>query len=460
MWGITRRHREARGSCPEVRGEWLFGVLPELRRDPIGVLARAAEMGDLVALRVPGRRLYLLNHPKFIEHVLQDNHVGYAKSPLVARLKPLLGEGLLTSEGDLWERQRRLMQPAFQRRRVLDCADIMMQATAEMLRRWLPASETGARLDIADEMSRVAIEVFARSMFGASIDDKVVVIRRAMETLHLCLHQRIWALVNLPLWVPTPANLRFRRAMRPLDQIIRNVIQERVKGGRPSNDLLQILLDAADAESGKRMSPRQLRDEMMTMLAAGHETTYAALTWFWYLLATHPEVERRVHEELARVLGGRPPSIRDLPKLSYLQMVIYESLRLYPAVWWLSRVATRDDVIDGQIIPAGSTVIVSQYTMSRHPAFWDDPQTFDPERFSAQRSKDRPHYSFFPFGGGPRICIGNNLSMLEFQIIAAMVAQGYRLRLPPDHQLELLPMISLRPRHGLPMTLERRGAGA
>ncbi len=417
-------------------------------------------MGDLVALRVPGRRLYLLNHPKFIEHVLQDNHAGYAKSPLVARLKPLLGEGLLTSEGDLWERQRRLMQPAFQRRRVLDCADVMMRTTAEMLRRWLPASETGAELDIADEMSRVAIEVFARSMFGASIDDKVVVIRRAMETLQECLHQRIWALVNLPLWVPTPANLRFGRAMRPLDQIIRNIIQERVEGDRPSNDLLQILLDAADAESGKRMSPRQLRDEMMTMLAAGHETTSAALTWFWYLLATHPQVERRVHEELARVLGGKPPSIEDLPKLSYLQMAIHESLRLYPAVWWLSRVATRDDVIDGQIIPAGSTVIVSQYTMNRHPGFWDDPQTFDPERFSARRSKDRPHYSFIPFGGGPRICIGNNFSLLEFQIIAAMVAQGYRLRLPPDHRLELLPMISLRPRHGLPMTLERRGAGA
>ena len=459
LWGMTKTDRDQRRFCPDVPGKFLLGVLPELRRDPISVLTTAASKGDLVALRVPRQRLYLLNHPRFVKHVLQDNHSRYAKSPLVARLKPLLGEGLLTSEGDLWERQRRLMQPVFQRRQILNSAGIMMDTTAEMLERWQSASEAGAQLDVADEMSRVTLEIFARSMFSTRIDDRVAVIRHAMEKLQECLNQRIWAVVNLPLWLPTPANVGFKRAMRPLDQIVRKIIEERVKDRRRSNDLLQRLLDARDAESGKSMSPRQLRDEVMTMLTAGHETTAAALTWFWYLLATHPEEERRVHDELATVLGGTPPSIEDLPKLSYLQMAIYESLRLFPAVWWFSRVTTQDEVIDGYVIPSGSTLILSQYTMNRHPAFWDNPEIFDPERFSPERSKDRPHYCFFPFGGGPRICIGNNFALLEFQIVAAMVTQRYRLVLPPDHKLDLHPMISLRPRGGLPMNVVMRDDG-
>jgi cytochrome P450 len=449
-----RRPAPAETTISGPRGFPLVGVLPQLWRDPLGFfMDTAREYGDITFLNLGFNKAFLLNHPNHIKHVLQDNYRNYRKSSFIEKLKPLLGEGLLTSDGELWTRQRQLLQPGFRRERLQGLAHIMTEVIAAMIVRWGEIREPGATIDLAGEMSRVALEVIVKTMFSTDIGAEAAKVSEAITVLQAHASSRVWAFTDLTERIPTRRNRRFRQALRTLDEVVYRIIDGRRRGGKDKDDLLSMLLAARDADSGEGMNDRQLRDEVMTMFVAGHETTANALSWIWYLLGQYPEAAMKVHQEAATTLKGGMPSLEDLPNLVYTKMVIQECLRLLPSIWWYARTAIEDDQIGSCHIPAGSTVIISQYLTHRHPAFWEDPETFDPERFAPENVVGRPPYAYFPFGGGPRVCIGKHFAMLEIQLLVPIVAQAYRLEPVPGRKVELEPYITLRPRNGLPMTL-------
>lgn len=434
----------------------LLLVLPKARQAFLQFLLDAAcQYGDVVSLRLGFHRAYLVTHPDDIQHVLQDNHRNYRKSTRVERIKPLFGEGLTTSEGALWRRQRRLLQPAFQHQRLAALAPVIIDATAAMLQRWQTVAELGQPLDVAREMLSLTQGIIIRTLFGTDLAGEADGVGQALTVAFEHLHHRVWAVLDLLEHFPTPRNRRFRHALRTLDTFVYRMIHDRHHGGKDRTDLFSMLLNAWDHETGEGMTDAQLRDEVMTLLVAGHTTTATALAWTWFLLSKSPEVERQLQKELRTVLGGRSPTGQDLPALRYTRMVIEEALRLYPPTWVTARTPREDDEIGGYAIPAKSQVLLSPFVTHRHPAFWENPEGFEPERFSPERSAGRPPYAYFPFGGGPRVCVGKGFALTEMQLIIAMVAQIYRLRLVPGHPVEPQPTITLRPRGGILVTLHK-----
>lgn len=446
-------------AAPGPRGYPLLGILPQMRKDPLGFLTEASRRyGDVVSLRMGPMQAYLLSRPDHIQHVLQDCHRRYRKSRFVERVKPFLGEGLATSEGETWKAQRRLAQPAFHRQQIADLARVVTQTVEETRDQW--RTPAAAPVDVLGRMMTLTGDIILRAMFGAASRDPGRPLLEDFDTVTRYCMDRMLAVLDWKVFLPTPGRRRFRAAMSRLDHAVHEIIASRRRGGEERGDLLSMLLLARDGESGARMADRQLRDEVMTIFFAGHETTGLALSWSWYLLSQHPEVERRLHEELARVLQGRPPQFEDLPRLTYTRMVIEESMRLYPPSWIISRAPIRDEEIGGFRIPAGSTVFLSQYVTHRHPKLWDDPERFDPERFAPDRAAERPRFAYFPFSGGPRQCLGDQFAMMEAQLVVARIAQTCRLRLVPGHPVEAQPLLTLRPRYGLPMIVEPRAASA
>jgi cytochrome P450 len=436
-----------------------FGMLAVLRRDPLGFLVDCHRThGDVVrvSFRYVSWRTFVLAHPRDIRHVLQENHRNYWKGIIFAKLKRIGGQGLVFSDGDLWRRQRQLVQPAFHRERIAAMAGMMADATAAMLDRWRAPAAAHQPFDVAAEMSRLTLEIVATALFGTSLGADEDEFRHAVSGGLAYANHLVNHFFAPPLIVPTAVNRRGRRAIRGLDRIVWKIIAERRQDGRDRGDLLSMLIHARDADTHETMTDRQLRDEAVTFLVAGHETTAVALAWTWHLLAQHPHVEQRLHAEVDTVLDGRAPTLADLGELRYTRMVIEESMRLYPPVWATSRQAYAPDVIGGQAIRADETVTVSPYLTHRHPAFWERPEVFDPERFTPERSADRPEYAYFPFGGGPRRCIGNQFALMEAQIILAMTARRFRLQSAPGHVVEPDPILTLRPRHGVKMTLHPR----
>jgi cytochrome P450 len=320
-----------------------------------------------------------------------------------------------------------------------------------MLARWSPRE--GGEIDVHAEMMALTLRIVARTLFSAVVGAEAEGIGHALSIAIHYANDYAESLIRLPQWLPTPANVRFKRAVKTLDELVYRIIDERRKGGPAAHDLLAMLMSATDDTTRTGMGDRALRDEVMTLVLAGHETTANALTWTWYCLSKDPEVERRVHAEVSRVLAGRTPTIDDLPKLGYTSMVLQEAMRLYPPVWAFERQAIADDEVGGYVLPAGSIVAVSPYLMHRHRAHWDNPEGFDPERFAPERTVERERFAYLPFGGGPRLCIGNAFAMMEAQIILAMVVQRHRLALVPGRPVVAEPVITLRPKHGLPMTL-------
>ncbi len=439
-------------SPPGPRGHALLGVLPAIRRDPLGFFLRAArDYGDVVALDLPFQKVFLVAHPDYVKHVLQDRYRNYGKGRLAGKMRFALGDGLLTSEGEAWQRQRRLLQPAFQRAHIATLDGPIAAALDGLIASWSDVAERGRPIDVAREMSRLTLDIFLRAMFGASASDKAAAIYRAVTFLHQHANRKMWALIDLPEWVPTPHNRRVKRALAELDGTVYDIIETQRRGeGAPDNLLSRMIAALSDG------SDRLLRDEAVTMLVAGHETTACALTWIWYLLSKHPEAERRLLLEIASVLGGRPPTSDDLPRLVYTKMVVQECLRLLPAVWWFARTSLVDDKIGGYRIPKGAVILLSQYVTNRHPEFWDNPEGFDPERFAPGRSGERPHFAFFPFGGGPRICIGNHFAMMELMMAVPTILQHFRLSLVPGHPIAFEPLVALRAKHGVLMSVTRR----
>jgi len=438
------------------------GLVPGLqflpfRRDPLAFLTSLArDYGDIVQFWMGPQRAFFLNHPDLIKDVLVTRYDAFHKGRALQRAKRLLGEGLLTSEGAHHRRQRRLAQPAFHRQRINGYAGVMVDYAARASSLW----RDGATVNVADEMMRLTLAIVGKTLFDTDVErdaeDVSEALTEMMELFNLLLLPFAELLEKLPL----PATRRFQRARARLDAVIYRIIDERRQSGADCGDLLSMLLLAEDEEGDRaRMSNEQVRDEAMTILLAGHETTANALTWTWYLLAQHPEVEARLHHELDAVFEDeRLPALDDLPRLRYTEMVIAESMRLYPPGWALGRLALNDFDIAGYTLPAGSLVLVSQYVTHHDARFFPDPHRFDPERFTPEAKESRPPFAYFPFGGGPRRCIGEGFAWMEGVLLLATLARRWRMSLVPGQTIKPHPRITLRPgRHGVLMTLERRG---
>ncbi len=443
-------------TAPGPHGHFLIGSTSDIQRDPLRFgLAMARQYGDIVRIRLLFWPAYLVNHPDGIRHVLQENQRNYNKDLYPYKvLKPLLGRGLVTNDGKSWLHQRHLMQPAFHRKRLATFGMLMTSTTVTMLDQWQDFAKRDQPLDVAAEMLRLTLRIVSKALFNIDLSNEMHIFDQVVTTVNKLLSDYIYAPFP-PLNVPTPRNRRLQAASRTFDQLVYGIITQRRQLNTDTGDLLSMLLSARDEETWQQMNDQQVRDEVITLLIAGHETVSTALTWTWYLLSQHPEVEHRLHAELDEVLGGQMPAVAHLAKLSYTRMVLEEALRLYPPAWIFGRKAIADDEIGGYFIPANSMIVLSPYMTHRHPAFWEDPEVFDPGRFIPERSAGRPHYAYFPFGGGPRVCIGNNFALMEMQLILATVAQRYRLHLVPGHPVEPEALLSLRPRYGLLMTLRR-----
>jgi cytochrome P450 len=441
---------------PGPRGWPVLGMLPAIRRDPVATFGAAARRyGRIVHFKIGPRRGYLLNDPDDVRHVLQDNARNYHKSPLYDKLRTVIGNGLLTSEDEFWLRQRRIAQPAFHRQRMAELAGVMADAARDAAAAWAPLASTGRPVDVDEEMMRLTRTVVVRTLLGSDLGPFTSTIDQAWTIINEHIGASFWSLGFTDAW-PTPKNRRFQAARAVLRGAVDHVIAERRRHPSERNDLLSMLMSARDEDTGESMTDEQLRVEVTTFLLAGQETTSLALTWTWYLLSQNPDSRRRLEHEIDAVLGDRPPGYADLANLPYLRMVIDESMRLYPPAWGFSRQAMDDDRLGGFRLPRGWLAFVIPYVLHRLPAYWPDPERFDPERFSPERSADRPKFAYIPFGAGPRQCIGNQFALIETQLSVATFAQSYRLHLRPGHRADAWPLITLRPRFGMPMIVERR----
>tara|TARA_B100001123_G_scaffold167075_1_gene192379 strand:+ start:5547 stop:6797 length:1251 start_codon:yes stop_codon:yes gene_type:complete len=398
------------------------------------------------------RHVILLANPEHIRHVFQDNYSNYSKqTPGFKVLRAFLADGLLTNEGDSWFRQRRIAQPAFHHARIATFAKTMTAAATELADRW--DRDNLAETNVTAEMMRLTLRIVGQTLLSTDVTQEA---DRVGQALTVALHSAdssIDRLVNIPQWIPTPGNIRLRRALKALDSVVYEMIRHRREHRHQTPDLLSILMDASDEDTGESMNDRQLRDEVMTIFLAGHETTAVALSWTWHLLSKYPIEAQRMRNELATVLGGQPPDFDDLPRLTYTTKVIKESMRLYPPAWITSRCAIGPDRIAGYNIRPGTIIFASPYVTHRLPRLWENPEQFNPERFSAEQSKKLAPFAYFPFGGGPRQCIGNTFAMMEMTLVVATLAQRYRLNAVPGPQTEPAPGITLRSNR--PITVRR-----
>jgi cytochrome P450 len=450
------RHSSKHSSVPGPRGYLPLGLFRQLRRDPLQFLTEAARRyGEMVSLPLGTRRAYLLAHPTCIQHVLQAQADRYRKGASVARITPLFGGGLTTSEGALWRRQRQLLQPLFQWQQLLPWAGIIVEATAALLARWEPLATRGHPVELEAALRDLTQGIMRQILFGLDTEPDAWAAGQALTRAVGQLDRRVWAMLPAPLWLPTPHNHQLDQALHTLDAYVYRRIAMHSRLRPTVDDLLARLLAARDEATGERMPANQLRDEAVTLWVAGHTTVAAALVWTCHLLAQHPEAARSLQGELDTVLGGRHPTAQDLPRLRYTRLVLEEGLRLYPPTWVTARTPLVEDEIGGHAFPTRAVLLLSPYVLHRHPAFWEHPERFDPERFTPARAAGRPRFAYFPFGGGPRRCIGQNLAMLEMLMILAMVAQTYELRPVPGHPVEPEARITLRPRHGVLVTLHQ-----
>ena len=453
--------------APGPRGLPWFGSVFPAWRDPLAFFMESrARYGDVVRFKFGPYQYYLVNDPNVVKHVLVDNPKGYTKSRNYVGLKITLGDGLLTSEGDHWRKQRKLVQPAFHRDKLAAFASQMSMATRDMLTRWKEEGG-GEPFDIHVEMMRLTFRIVGLTLFSADVDGDARDVGQALDIAMHWANDYAEAILPIPPSIPTPANQRFKKAKKTIDDVVFRLIAERrtkaTDTGDFGSDLLGILMAATEepaplpahgaaAPPGGGMSDQELRDEMITMILAGHETTANLLSWTFLLLSKHPECERRVREEAQRVLGDRAPGLEDVKALEYTRMVIEEALRLYPPAWVFERQAIAKDTLGGYPIEPGAIVGLCPYVMHRHPDHWSNPEGFDPERFLPERAAGRARYAYLPFGGGPRTCVGNHFAMMEAQILLAMIVREQRIDLVPGHAVVLDPVITLRPKQGIMVT--------
>jgi cytochrome P450 len=438
--------------APGPRGSLLLGSAGEIRRDPLAVYTRLArEFGDVVRIRFILWPTYLVFHPDGVRHVLQEKHSNYTKDLYTYRMfKPLLGNGLFTNDGQSWLRQRRLVQPLFHRQRIAGFGEMINSVCAAMLESWEGPARRGEPINVLDEISHMTLRVAGLAFLRVDLRSEAQDFAEAFVVANKLLADYVYSPLP-PLAVPSARNLRLRAARATLDRIVRGAIEERRGQAGDGDDMITMLLAVRDQETGEGMDDEQVRDEVMTMLFGGHDTTASALTWACALLARHEWAQDRARAEAASL---ERPRVEDLPRLSYIRMVLEESLRLYPPGWSFGRRALQDDEIGGYRIPAGSLVWVCPYVTHRHPAFWERPDEFDPERFMPEQAGSRPRFAYFPFSSGPRQCIGNQFAMMEAQLALAAILRRFRLRLAPGAQLKPEADVSLRPRSPVSLLLE------
>jgi cytochrome P450 len=440
---------------PFLEGHWLLGSIRERRENPLGFYERLAKLGDVASCRVLWLRLYVLNHPEWVKHVLVDNARNYVKGQALSVARPLLGNGLLTAEGELWKKNRRLAQPAFHRERLAALVEGFVDETDRMLERWRPRATSGAPFDLHFEMMSLTMSIVARALFGADLTGHTAELSAALS---LVLEETNRRILTFNPWiglVPGQNQRAYGRALRTLDErVLAMIAARRREDPGQRNDLLALLMEAKDENSGEQLSDRQLRDEVMTLFLAGHETTANALTWLWIELSRNPSVTQTLRREVSGVLGAGRPKPSDFRMLAHTSRAFDEALRLHPPVWIFSRRALRADQIGGHRIPAGANVLISPYLLHRHPKLWDTPERFDPERFSPERSAARPKLAFIPFGAGQRLCIGSNFAAIEAQVIVSMVLRRFELSISEGQSFAPAAQVTLRPSGEVRVTLK------
>jgi cytochrome P450 len=438
---------------PGPKGHPILGVMPEFNRDSLAFIMRCREYGDVVRARFLYVPAYFLYDPADIEEILSTSARNFRKSMSLRSnfFHRLVGNGLVTSEGDFWRRQRRLAQPAFHRQRISSYGEVMVDYASRAIDKW----RSGEIRDIHPDMMRLTLEIVVKTLFDADVSGDADKVGRILSELVKPFASQAtlkWILDNR---LPTPAHKRFHRAVGEIDKVIYRIIAERRSSGYDRGDLLSMLLQAHD-DDGSQMTDSQLRDEVMTLFLAGHETTALALSWGWYLLATHPEVEKRFHAELDEALAGRLPEVSDLPRLRYTEMIVKETLRLYPAAYAVGREPIDECEIGGYRVPRNAQIFAFQWATHRDPRYFENPESFDPDRWTAEFNEKLPKYAYFPFGGGPRQCIGNYFAMMEIILLLATIGRRFRLWLAPDQRVEVWPAMSLRPKNGIKVVVSER----
>ncbi len=433
------------------KGYPLLGVIPQLRANTLGFLDHVAKTyGDLVPMRMFMSTAYLLNHPKHIEHVLQTNYRNYRKTKMMDKFKPILGEGLFISEDELWTRQRKLVQPSFHRQRVEAMGGTMIDVIKDHVAMWDKLAVSGEEFSLSLDMSYLALEVALRTMFGNSLPrEEANAISDALHVANEITAKRLWEMTRLGEILPTRENRAYNGAANTLDRIVSRIINERRKADLRQDDLLGVLIDARDADTDEAMSDKQLRDEVLTLLLSGHETTAVALSWAFLLLAQNPAALERMRDEADTVLAGRDPVAEDVRQLEYTKRVVQEVARLKPPIWWVARTAISDDNIAGETIKAGTTVLISQYLIHRNPSVWEDPERFDPDRFEPEQSVRRSKFAYLPFGAGPRVCVASAFATMEMQFLLAMMQRRFDVKITSDLEPELSNLITLRPKYDI-----------
>lgn len=432
-------------------GNFLLGHISEFQKDALGFITRVAkDYGDVASYRLGNMNLIAINHPDGVQRVLQENNRNYVKGDYYNKIRAVAGEGLIASEGTHWLRQRRMMQPHFHRQRIAGFAEVMTRRTQEMLERWERNGLVNKPINFAQEMTDLTMSIITESMFSTNFQDPDHKVANAIAYLLEDINFRYIVPYYPGYNIPTPRNLRAREALRIVDNALLGIINERRRQGGGGDDLLGMLMSSRDEETREGMSDQHLRDEVVTIFAAGHETTAVALSWLFYLLSQHPQIADRLYAEVA-ALGGKTPGMAELAQLTYTRQVIDETLRLYPPAWITNRDALQDDEICGYPIPAGSIVMISPYVTHRLPEFWPDPERFDPDRFTPELSASRPRFAYLPFGGGPHQCIGNNFALVEATLATAVIAQRFRLELAPGTTVIPQTSVTMRPMGGLQM---------
>jgi cytochrome P450 len=438
---------------PTVRPDWIGGHFRTFRKDPTAFLMRMALLGDVTGFRMGKLPAYFLNHPDLVRDLLVVNAHKFHKGRALKRAKGLLGEGLLTSEEEFHLRQRRLVQPAFHKQRIISYTEAMTMYAERMAGDW----REGEVRDIDHEMMRLTLQIVGKTLFSADISDEADEVGAAMTTIVNLFNFLLLPFSEILEKLPIPHAIRFRRAQAKLDEIIYGFIYERRASGEDKGDLLSMLLLSQDEESGAGMSDEQVHDECLTLFLAGHETTANMMTWTWYLLSQNSEAEAKLHKELDSVLSGRVPTFDDLPYLKYTEAVIAESMRLYPPAWVVGRLSVEEHEFNGYKVAPGSLVLVSEFVMHRDPRFWENADEFTPERWETLGVKEATQRNiYFPFGGGVRRCIGEQFAWAEGILLLATLARKWKLRLQPEQKIGLKPMITLRPKFGMRMNLQKR----
>jgi len=438
---------------PSQQLKWMDGRFPMLRRNRIEFLTAQAALGDITTFRMGPARIFFINHPDLIRDVLVVNAHKFVKGRALQRARTLLGEGLLTSEGDFHLRQRRMIQPAFHRLRIAEYARSMTAFADKMANDW----RDGDIRNIHDEMMWLTMQIVAKTLFDADVEGDAENVGQALTTIVEMFNLLLLPFSEVLEKLPFPQSIRLKRARKTLDAVIYKIIDERRLSNEDRGDLLSMLLLAQDEDDGRQMTNEQIRDEVMTLFLAGHETTANALTWTWCLLSQNPDKEAKLHAELDDVLNGCVPTIDDVPNLKYTEHVLAESMRLYPPAWAVGRYALEDHELGGYKIPKGSTVLSSQYILQRDPRFWDKPSEFLPERWETQSVKEAGQSNiYFPFGGGVRRCIGESFAWAEGILLLATMARKWKISLVPGQRIAVNPQITLRPKYGMKMKIETR----